>query len=54
MILYYPFILLNSTTNSEAFSPVSFLEMKTNNVLIQVCSDSWRFLYFDVIICQRL
>ena len=28
MILSHPSILLNSTPNSEVFSPVSFLEMK--------------------------
>ena len=33
MILFYPSILHNSTTNSEFFSPFSFLEMKINVLL---------------------
>ena len=33
MILLHPFILLNSTMSPEVFSPVAFLEMKTNVLL---------------------
>ena len=34
MILFYLSILLNSATNPEVFSPVSFLEMRINNVVL--------------------
>ena len=33
-ICFYRSVLLNSTTITEVFSPVSFLEMKINNVLL--------------------
>ena len=37
MTLIYPSILLNSTTNSEDFSAVFFLEMKLNKVRGKNC-----------------
>ena len=48
---YWPENSFNSTTTSDVFSLVFFLEMKIIYlVLLSECSDSLCFLYSDVII----
>ena len=50
ILLFY----LNSSANSEAFSPVYCLEMKNNKVLLSVCSDFLCIFYFDIINRNKL